>query len=170
MPKLLVTYRNANFQIVPHQIPATQNLTYPSNTWQPPQQHYAQQQTPAGFAQQMDQGMLSRTPTYLPAQPVMLERQHYPLSTHSTGGIGPSNRTPYTRAPGGFEVQRPRPTHTPNSNSNTMVNITIQQGQLSGDFDTGPYLSEHENEGHGFMPSPSMSQGYGGFKIKPRDD
>lgn len=156
-------------------------MTYASNTWQSHQQaqrqgpshqqHYTQQQTTAGIAQHMDQGMLSRTPTYLSAQSGMLERHHYPLSTHNIGGIGPSNRTPYTCAPGGFEIQRPPSTHTSSSNPNTMFCATIlQQQQSEGDFKPGSYLLEQENEGDGFMSSPSISQGYGGFKSKPRDD
>lgn len=168
------------FKWSPHQILTTQNLTYPSNTWQPQQQHYAQQQTAVGFpqqqtttayAQQMDQRMLSRTPTYLSTQSAMSERHQYPLSTHNIGGIGPSNRTPYTRAPRGFETQRPQSTHTPNTTPNAMLNTTIRQGQhFGGDFDPGSYLLKQENEGHGFTPSPSTSQGYGGFNSKPRDD
>ena len=154
-----------------HLILTTQNLTYPSNTWQSHQQHYTQQQTTTGLAQPMDQGMLSRTPTYLSAQPGMLESHQYTLPMNNIGGIGPSNRTPYTCAPGGFETQRPQSTHTPNATPNTMFNVTIVQGQHSGgDFDPGSYLLEQENEGHGFTSSPSTSQGYGGFKSKPRDD
>jgi len=168
----------------PHSILTTQNLTYPSNTWQPHQPHYAQpqastgvskqqatvgfsqQQTTTGFAQQMDQGMLSRPPTYMPAQFGMLERQQFPHPTHNMGGIGSSNRTPYTHAPPGFT------THAPNSTLNAMVNITLQQDRNPprGDFESESYFLERENEDRGFTLSSSTSQGYGGFKSKPRDN
>ena len=151
----------------PHWILTTQNLTYSSNTWQPHQPHYAQQQasagvsqqqTTVGFAQHMDQVMLPRPPTYLSAQFGILERQQIPHSTHNMGGIGPSNRTPYTHAPVGFA------THTPNSSTlNALLNITVQQqDNLRGE--PGSYYLERENEDRGFPLSSSTSQGYGGFK------